>query len=196
MEYKIERLSETNEHYLDGLTKVFGECFGHMFEDFTKDIDKLAKCFEKSFVKEKVYLYIEKGNILGFIAVSSVDGTAMKIDKKPFIEAFGKIKGNIFCFQIEKIMTKVIVKNNKEAYIDFLAVKKSERRRGIGKLLLNYAHEELCYEKYILEVLSKNTSAKKLYESIGYKVIKKEKNILMRLSGQGSAFIMEYSLIN
>lgn len=190
MNYKIERLSNLDSSYLGQVTKIFGDCFGHMF---TKDIDKLAKCFEKSFVKEMVYVYIEDNVVLGFVSASSINGRAMKINKKPFIEAFGKAKGNIFCWQIDKIMTKVIVKSGKECYIDFLAVDKDARGRGIAKILLNYIHKDTRYEKYILEVLSKNTNAKKVYEKVGYKVIKHEKNIFMTLSGQGSAFIMEYS---
>lgn len=193
MGYKIEKLSELDSSYLDQVTKIFGESFGHMFEGFTKDIDTLAKCFGKSFVQEMVYVYIKDDNVLGFISASSVGGRAMAIDREPFIKAFGKIKGKIFCWQIEKIMSKVIVESEKECYIDFLAVAKNARRRGIGEILLNYIHNDKRYEKYTLEVLSKNINAKKLYENVGYIVIKEEKNIFMRLSGQGSAFIMEYS---
>lgn len=196
MNYKIERLSELDSSYLGQVTKIFGESFGHMFSGFTKDIDKLAKCFGESFVREMVYVYIEDNVVLGFISASSISGRAMKINKKPFIEAFGKAKGNIFCWQIDKIMTKVIVKSEKECYIDFLAVDKDSRRRGIGEILLNHIHKDSRYKKYILEVLSKNTNAKKFYEKVGYKVTKHEKNIFMTLSGQGSAFIMEYSTLD
>ncbi len=96
-------------------------------------------------------------------------------------------------WQMDIIMTKVIVKSEKECYIDFLAVDKDARKRGIGKRLLNHIHKDDRYEKYILEVLSKNIGAKNLYEKVGYKVIKHEKNIFMTLSGKGSVFIMEYS---
>lgn len=56
MNYKIERLSELDSSYLGQVTKIFGESFGHMFSGFTKDIDKLAKCFGESFVREIVYM--------------------------------------------------------------------------------------------------------------------------------------------
>ena len=60
-------------------------------------------------------------------------------------------------------------------------MKKDFRNKGIGKILLDYIHKDTRYQKYILEVLSKNISAKKLYEKVGYKVIKHEKNIFMKL---------------
>lgn len=190
---KIVKLSELDNSNLEEVNKIFEECFGHMFTGFTKDLDKLSKCFIESFIKDMVYVYLEEDKALGFIAASSVSGRAIKINKKLFKETFGKARGSTFCWQIDKIMTKVIVKSEKECYVDFLGVSKGARRKGIGQTLLNYIHKDKRYEKYILEVLSKNPNAKALYEKVGYKAIKHEKNIFMTLSRQGSSYVMEYN---
>ncbi|MBU5484446.1 GNAT family N-acetyltransferase [Clostridium sp. MSJ-11] len=192
MGYSIERLSDLESKYLEGVTKVFGECFGHMFKGFTEDIDLLATSFGNSFVKDKCYVYLEGDEVIGFVSCSSLDGRAMKIDKEPFQKNFGKIKGKIFAWQIEKIMCKVLVKSNREGYIDFLGVSSRQQRKGIGETLMRYIHQNEDYDKFILEVLASNLNAKKLYEKVGYKAIKEEKNIFMTLGGQGTAFIMEY----
>ncbi|MGL5480035.1 MAG: GNAT family N-acetyltransferase [Clostridium sp.] len=190
---KIVKLSELDNSNLEEVNKIFEECFGHMFSGFTKDLDKLSKCFIESFIKDMVYVYLEEDKALGFISASSVSGRAIKINKKLFKETFGKARGSIFCWQIDKIMTKVIVKSENECYIDFLGVSKGARRKGIGQTLLNYIHKDNRYDKYILEVLSKNPNAKALYEKVGYKAIKHEKNIFMTLSRQGSSYVMEYN---
>lgn len=192
MGYKIERLSDLDGSYIDGVTKIFGECFGHMFKGFTDDLDLLATSFGNSFIKDKCYVYVDDDEVIGFISCSSISGRAMKIDKEAFQKNFGKIKGNIFAWQIEKIMCKVLVRSDREGYIDFLGVSPKHQRKGIGETLIRYIHESQDYDKFILEVLSQNQNAKKLYEKVGYKEVREEKNIFMTLSGQGSAFIMEY----
>ena len=61
-----------------------------------------------------------------------------------------------------------------EAHITNIAVKESERRKGIGKSLLKALIDKaksLDYERALLEVRTSNTGAIKLYESFGFKII-------------------------
>lgn len=58
-------------------------------------------------------------------------------------------------------------------YLHMIAVKKDYRNKGIGTALLKY-FEQLCFEdneKVFLVVADFNISAKKLYESIGYRQV-------------------------
>lgn len=192
MGYKITKLSSLEESHLRQVTKIFGESFGQMFRKFTNDIDKLSECFGNSFVKHMFYVYLVDDKILGFLACSSISGRAVSIDSKPFERRFGKVKGKIFSWQMKKIMTRVVVKSERECYIDLLGVDLNHRRKGVGEALLNYVHNDESYDKYILEVLSSNKAAINLYEKLGYKVVREENNVVIKLSGQSPPLIMEY----
>ena len=61
-----------------------------------------------------------------------------------------------------------------EAHITNIAVKETERKKGIGKALLNALIDKaksLNYERALLEVRKSNLNAIKLYEGFGFKII-------------------------
>jgi ribosomal protein S18 acetylase RimI-like enzyme len=188
--YKIERFDRLDNNFLNQCAFIFGEAFGYMFSKFSKDENKLGLCFANSFIKENVHALITENELIGFIAVANGKGRAMKIDSQKFKEEFGKIPGFIFSKQAKIIMEKPMCENENEIYIDYLAIAKKHRRKGYGKILLKYIHEMKC-ESFYIEVLENNYNAKRLYESFGYKIIKREHNFIMKLGKQPALLLMK-----
>lgn len=57
-----------------------------------------------------------------------------------------------------------------------IAVDKSCRGRGYGRRLMQYYHEQIRCERYLLEVRAGNLAARTLYEAFGYKELGIRKN--------------------
>ena len=186
MKYKIEKLSNLGKEESKEVSKIFIQGFGHMFKGFSKDEKSMAECFEKSFVKSLFYVALENNKVLGFIAISNNKTRAIKLNREAFYNKFGKLKTFIFCSQIGLIIEKPEVKEESECYIDFLAVNEDYRNKGVATELLNYVHKSENYKDYYIEVLSKNIGAKRLYEKVGYEVIKVSNNIFMKIQKLGS----------
>ncbi len=196
MKYEVKKLNDLKGDYTTQVSKIFIDSFGHMFKDFTEDTKALQECFEKSLITSMIYVALDNDKVVGFIAVSTNKSRVLNFNTKAFVKHFGRIRGNIFCVQLNMIMGKPAVKNDNECYIDFAAVDKEYRNEGVATILFNYVHENETYDEYNLDVLSKNENAIKLYEKLGYEVIKVKKNLITNLNALGDMVIMKYSTNN
>lgn len=195
MGYSIKNLSDLDEESSRNMSRIFIESFGHMFEKFSKDKEALIECFEKSFIYDMIYVALDGKRVVGFIAVSNCKGRVVNVNKKEFCNHFGKIKGAIFSWQLKMIMGKPVVSEPNQCYIDFVAVDKDYRRKGVAIELFNYIHEHLIFDEFNLDVLTTNPEAQKLYEKLGYKVDKVKKGIMTRSQGLGNLVIMKHKII-
>ena len=82
-----------------------------------------------------------------------------------------------------------------EAHLINIAVKKGFRHKGIGKEILSFLIEhfrEKNYMRMFLDVRVSNKSAVKLYESMGFKNIYRQKSLYQKPCEDG--FLMELNL--
>lgn len=194
MNYKVKKLSDLNDEHIHQVSKIFIDSFYYMFEKFCKEIDSIRVCFEKAFIPSMFYVALDNNKVVGFIGISNNKKRVVDFEKSMFIEKFGDIKGKYFYWQLKKLIGVPIVKNENECYIDFVAVDKEYRNRGVGTTLFKYIHYNKRYKSYSLDVLSKNEGAKKLYESLGYKTTHIKKSFVTNISGLGHFIIMQKNL--
>lgn len=192
MGYSIKNLSDLDEESSRQMSRIFMECFGYMFEKFSKDKEALRECFEKSFIYDMIYVALDGDKVVGFIAPSSCKGRVVNVNKKEFCNHFGKVRGSIFSWQLKLIMGKPAVKEPNQCYIDFVGVDKNYRRKGVAVELFNYIHENLIFDEFHLDVLTTNPGAQKLYEKLGYGIVKVKKSIMTRSQGLGNLVVMKY----
>jgi len=70
-----------------------------------------------------------------------------------------------------------------ECYIEHIAVKPEVRDRGVGTKLLEFGKELACkngFEKFSLHVSSSNKKAIKLYEKLGFDILRTERSYLTK----------------
>ena len=92
------------------------------------------------------------------------------------------------------IFQKAVVKGERELYIDILATAGNARGKGVATRLLTYAFELQEYELCYIEVFSKNRTAARLYEKLGFNVYKKEIFSPMCFIGSGYPILMRKEL--
>jgi len=188
MNYKILKLAELNEKHINQAITLFVEGFYNMFKGVSKDKSILHELFKDSFDCQMVYIYLQDDCVAGFLGLGNSQKRAVTLKKETCQRLFGKLKGTMIYKQMGSILEKITVEN--EGYIDYITIDTQFRGMGIGTRLLQYICDNLQYEYYTLNVVSKNVNAIKMYEKFGFKQIKISINLMFMLNGLGKDVTM------
>lgn len=183
-EITIVKLSDLNDEYKEKSIELFIDGFGHIYS-FTKDRNILKELFLCSMDFSMVYVALYENNIVGFIGISNNKKRPISFEIEKFKQLFGSFLGSIIQKPLSAVMEKPAVHGDKDLYIDYLTTDKNYRGKGIATKLIDFICEELKYDECYIEVLSKNTTAKKLYEHLGFVEFKREYNPSTIIRGLG-----------
>ena len=172
MDGPILQFGDLNEVQKNEVVEIFIDGFGH-FMTFTKDRNALRSLFLNALNPFYTYAFVENETVLGILALATNKVRPIKLEKELCINLFGGVKGRILCKQMNAIFQKQVVTMDTDLYIDVLATSKESRGRGVATRLIEYSLQLQGYEDYYIEVMSKNTNAKRLYEKIGFVEFKK-----------------------
>ncbi len=95
----------------------------------------------------------------------------------------GKVLGLAFMMH-RQLESNPLVKPDNYLLLDMLVVEEGQRRKGIGKMLVEQARKragEEGYSRVVIKVYEKNQEAMKFYEELGYKTLKRD--LELRLDG-------------
>ena len=192
-EYSIAEYGSLNTEQKEQAMEIFIEGFGHMMT-FSKDKDVLKALFKSGFDNSLFVCYIEGEKVLGIMGLATNKVRPLKFEHDICVSLFGKMKGKILCKQMNTIFQKAVVKGERELYIDILATAGNARGKGVATALLAYAFELQEYDLCYIEVFSKNITAARLYEKLGFYVYKKEIFSPMCFLGSGYPILMRKEL--
>lgn len=180
----IVNLACLNDGYKEKSMELFIDGFGHIFS-FIKDRNILKELLLTSMDFSMVYVALYENIVIGFVAISDnkIRPISFKIEK--FKQLFGSVLGTIIQKPLSAAMEKPAVYGDKDLYIDYLVIDKKHRSKGIGAKLIGFVCEELEFDECYIEVLSKNTDARRLYEYLGFTEFKKEYNPSTIIRGLG-----------
>ena len=195
----IEFLQKTNYYRLSAYFLPFrkkdGEFFtGTSFSRIQKiyEFDGLLRGLIFSTIEEievhirtqLAYYVAHKFGALGYLSTKMFSNNHNK-------EIFGRGKGRIVYHILHKAGGKPTVKNDTDLYIDFLSTNVQNRKQGIATKMLDFACGLPVYKECYLDVLSKNDSAARLYQKLGFVVYKKAFNIFTFMQGLGHPILMK-----
>lgn len=193
--YRITTLSRLNGEQVLAAIRIFIDGFYNIFSiSVTRDRDILCHLFEDSFVRDKIFICLDGDTPVGFLGLADCSGRVVKLHLDTCIRLFGKRKGKMLYRQMGKMLEKINVKTDREAYIDFVATDDKYRGKGVATRLFRYIFRELPYRSYTLDVLSKNIPARHLYETLGFQKVKTLFSPLTVLFGFGSTILMNIQL--
>ena len=170
--------------------EVFLDGFIHMFT-FARTRAELVRLFSVSFEESLAYAYVTENHVSGVLGLGTNTKRALKFDKQLCRELFGKTKGRIVYNLLHKLAEIPAVKKDTDLYIDYLATGLQMRNKGIATKLLTFACELSQYRECYIEVLSKNISAIKLYQKLGFVMHKKRLSIFTLMRGIGYPIMMK-----
>ena len=180
-ELSLTQKEEAVELFMDG----FGQ-----FMTFSKDEELKKELFIQIFDPKLFLCYLEDNKVLGLMGLGTNKVRPISFKKEVCQELFGKCKGAIISKQMNATFQKIVVKGDKELYLDTLVTHPSYRSKGIGSILVNKACSLKEYNLIIVEVFSKNTKAISFYEKNGFVITKEHKFSMMRLLGSGYPITM------
>lgn len=171
-------------------------CIAEGFEkDFSvlcKDTNKVALAIESGLAINTFYVAEADGKIAGVLAVSDCHGRAAKVDRKALKKHFGFIKGIIGCIVLKEEFEKELSYQPTTGYIEFVAVGKGYRQKGVATVLLKESIEKSKYENFVLDVTDVNSNAIKCYTKFGFKEFKREKEKNGKHKGFNERIYMQY----
>ena len=191
-EYEIKKLSELNQSQVEQAVAVFIDGFYYIYEKtVSKDKALLQQLFIDAFDYDMVFVCLYENRAVGFLGLGNSHKRCVALSKETCKRLFGKFKGAVIYMQMGGILHEITVHEKNEGYIDFITTDDNYRGKGIATRLIKYACDTLSYESYTLDVLSKNTTAKKLYEHLGFVQTHIKKNPLIMLGGFGNQIVMK-----
>ncbi len=184
MEENIRKFGQLSALQQEAFTDIFMEGFGHLL-NFKKDAGKYRVLLAQSFHPSNSHAFIKNEQVVGVMLLATNKLRPLKCDEAAARELFGAFKGRILCKQMNGAFQSKVVEADTDLYIDMLAVSDKAKRQGVGAALLDFAFSLPGFHDYYLEVLSKNAGAKRLYEKIGFREIKRGYFSPLRLLGYG-----------
>lgn len=166
----------------EAIARCIAEGFERDFSLFSKDTDKVTAALVPGIVPRRFYVAERGQEIVGVAGISDSTERAVYTDARALRINFGFWKG---------LLAKLVLKLEFEGrlpyppttgFIEFVAVRKVYRRRGIASLLLQESMVKAGYQEYALDVMAENVSARNCYEKLGFHAFKSAgKKVFMRL---------------
>lgn len=191
-EYDIKKLSELNPWQVEQAVAIFIDGFYYIYaKAVSKDKTLLKELFIDAFDYDMVYGCLYEDRVVGFLGLGNSHKRCITLNKETCKRLFGSFKGAMIYMQMGRMLHEITVQGINEGYIDYITTDDNYRGKGIATRLIKYVCDTLSYKSYTLDVLSKNTTAKRLYEHLGFVQTHIKKNPLVMLGGFGNQIVMK-----
>lgn len=175
------------------IAKVIAYAFAKDFSSLTNDMDKVAMALEPGIDVSRFFVTEYENHIIGVIACSDYNGRSMSVNKKAFKKHFGWLRGMLAnAFMAAEIAGQLSYPES-TGYIEFVAVTKDARNKGVAAAMLKTLIEQTHYSEYILDVTDINIAAQACYKKFGFVEEKREKVKYAKQKGFNEKIYMKYS---
>lgn len=140
---------------------------------------------------ERFTVSIIEDKVAGTIGIADSAGYAISVPKNGLKREFGFIKGSVAAklLTVEFYRPKTFLPY--QGHLEFVAVREEFRGHGIAKKMLERIFEEGKYKLYTLDVVEGNEKVMPLYESAGFRFVKKESSKGSKRPGVNFRYLME-----
>ena len=169
------------------------EGFENDFSVLCKDKQKVADAIAAGLDMGRFYVADIEGDIAGVLAISDCNGRAARVEKALLKKQFGLIKGLIGNLILKEEFEKQLAYPITTGYIEFVAVRKRYRKRGIATAMLKESMLHTNYQDFVLDVTDININAIKCYTDIGFEEFQRIPEKHGKQKGFNERIYMRYS---
>lgn len=166
-------IREAKETDRNSVALCIAEGFEKDFSVLCKDNQKVADAIAAGLNMKRFYVADIEGDIAGVLAISDCNGRAARVEKVSLKKQFGLFKGLIGALVMKKEFEGQLEYPITTGYIEFVAVRKRYRKRGIATAMLKESMLLTNYQDFVLDVTDINNNAIKCYTNIGFKEFKR-----------------------
>ena len=189
---KIVSAMDIDEVQKRQMLEIYVDGFAYMYS-FTKNRAKLIELAGSLIDFSKSYVCLCDGVVGGVLGLGTSDKRSFTVNEDVCRKLFGDVKGKALAKILRAMCEKQLVKSKTHLLIDYIATNSCLRGMGVATDLMEFALSLPEYNECYLDVLSKNTKAKSLYEKLGFEVYDKEHNVFLMLQGLGYFHLMKCS---
>jgi len=175
-------ISNSNEE----ISRVFVEGFFPLLKMLCKDKTKLTKALAHALRREQFFVALEDGRVVGIAACADGRTSSLWLDQSQLKRHLGWLRGELAYRtmhpEVDIPHYPVPIESGVGA-IENVAVDPDYRRRGVARALLSHIFAETPCGSYILEVADSNAKAIALYESFGFREVKRVPQKYARFTG-------------
>lgn len=175
------------------IAKVIAYAFEKDFSSLMNDMNKVAMALEPGIDMSRFFVTVLENHIIGVIACSDCNGRAMSVSKKAFKKYFGLLRGMIANMFMAPEFSGLLPYPSSTGYIEFVAVAKEVRNKGIAAAMLKEIIEHINYSEYMLDVTDVNVAAQTCYSKFGFVEVKREKVSHAKQKGFNEKIYMRFS---
>ncbi len=186
---EVEIVDGLAKEHVDDALRVTYEAFAKKFRIGFRNAEDFVRLFRGSVDRGSCITGIVDGRLLGILAVKTKNRTFYNLGIRSLLTTFDPLKTMRVLFNLGLLSLEDSVKAD-EFKVETIAVAPDFRGMGIGSALMMKAEEQarsLGMRKMTLDVICENTGAIRLYERLGYKIIRTEKGFLVRLAAKSEA---------
>lgn len=177
---EIKRLNELSFDRTEEVAQFMLKEFKSVLNSICKQDEALVRLLHHAIEEEQCFVALDNGKIIGMVGVSTPVKGALEVSLKETQKFLGLIDGLKFYFTMVKTGVRL---QPYQIYINTLAVDEMYRRHKVATRLLEECMQKSCATEYLLDVLDVNTAAIRLYESMGFKVFKRKKQLFAKQAG-------------
>lgn len=166
-------IREAKETDRNSVALCIAEGFEKDFSILCKDNQKVADAIAAGLNLERFYVADIKGDIAGVLAISDCNGRAARVERASLKKQFGFFKGFIGALVLKEEFEGQLEYPITTGYIEFVAVRKRYRKRGIATTMLKESMLLTNYQDFVLDVTDINNNAIKCYTNIGFEEFKR-----------------------
>jgi len=157
------------------IADLFLNALGEKFIPILGEKNKAKKLIELSINQDNCFSVENELKLLGFLAFQINESSFFNPSLATLISVYGLFSGILKVISLSMLGYKT---NSNEIHIEAIAVSELARDKGIGTKLFDAIFQlasEKGYKTITLEVIDINPRAKKLYERMGFEVVKQSK---------------------
>ncbi|MHB0858126.1 MAG: GNAT family N-acetyltransferase [Anaerolineae bacterium] len=165
------------------MAAIYWEAFGRKLKPLLGKRDRVLRVLERDLRPSAAFGAYRAGELVGIAGVTVDEERLLDPHTATYVDEYGWLKGRVLAGMMRYVYR---MPYEGEVYLSALAVKPEARGQGVGTALLNevlaYA-QELGKSTIGLEVIDTNPGARRLYERMGFVVIKRQRMPYARMWG-------------
>lgn len=175
------------------ISRVIAYAFEKDFSSLIKDMDKVSMALASGIEVKRFFVAESENHIIGVTACSDCNGRALAIDKKAFKKHFGLLRSLLANAFLAPELTAPLLYPKSTGYIEFVAVTKNARNKGVAAAILRTVVEQTSYTDYMLDVTDINLAAQTCYTKFGFIEVTRIKEKYGKQKGFNEKIYMRYT---